>query len=666
MAVLVAYLRQEFGAVRLKNRFEPDALETITPEELQARIDTFGGNWFKERELRTYLSFVWDALQDHVIILLIVMASVTLVVEGFLVDHAHGEDEPSNWWMESAAIYLSVFTIVNFCAASDWKKERMFAELQKQLETSNKKVVLRNGEDLVVTDRDIVVGDIILFNAHNMSIIPADGIILSHKDAKVDESTLTGEPEPLTKDEDQPFMFSGTVCVSGSGRMLVVAVGEATVSGQIKMRIYTGEDDEEDEKSPLFTKLDTLAGQIGVVGTAVASLCFVIMLIKGQLFEPKDELKEITRYFTTAITILAVAVPEGLPLAVTLSLLFSSTQMYRLANLVKQLSSCETMGSATTICTDKTGTLTANRMTVRGLGMGKKVFHPDAQAVGQRIKADSEVAKGARELLSDCTCICSMDESGFTLNEKTGKPDFKGNPTECALLILARDLDVDYAEKRRTTEGRSQETLSVGKPRIFTSARKLMSWAVPHKGGYRIFAKGASEIVLERVTGILQPSGDVEPATELTKRWLTEEVVDRFAREAMRTLGLAYRDVPGTFDLEALSETVLNPDGSPAYASETELTLIGITGIEDPLREEVPPAIAQCYEAGIDVRMVTGDNLETAIAIARRANILNDELHFEIAKSGQKVLKPLRAMEGSEFRQRVYQKMADGELRFDQ
>merc|ERR1719197_964307 len=381
-----------------------------------------------------------------------------------------------------------------------------------------------------------------------------------------------------------------------------------------------------------------------------------------EMAKPQDAI----RYVITAITILAVAVPEGLPLAVNLSLLLTSITLSKKNNLVKQLATCETMGSATTICTDKTGTLTANRMTVRGLSIGKLIFNPEPTDVAARVKASQEVTAQVKEEIAKCSSICSMDESGFEHNE-VGLPTFKGNPTECALLVVSNHLGFDYKSIRGETEGRSEETLAVGYPRIFSSKRKLMSWAVPNgNSGYRVYAKGASEIILERVVRMMQANGDKVDMTAEMKTWLEQNVISHFASEAMRTIGLAYKDVESGFDADALSDSVLNADGSPASLCETELTLICITGIEDPLREQVPGAIQTCYKAGIDVRMVTGDNLQTAIAIARRANILDESIHYTTGNSGQKELLPLRAMEGSDFRKRVHTPGPDCEPVFDQ
>jgi Ca2+ transporting ATPase len=688
-------------------------------DDTNTRIEMYGGNWFKERRLKTYLELIWDALHDHVIILLIVMATISLIVS--LAFSIECEPEPpcdedrrllrgletldpvpgslgarmlatdADWmtpemkekmdllhalpeWLESLAIYISVFIIINVQAASDYKKERMFQALSKTLEKSNKKSVLRDGVVLEIPDREIVVGDVVQFNSHNQSVVSADGVLITGHDVKVDESSLTGEPDPIAKDPHEvPFLFAGTVVNAGSGKMLVVSVGESSVGGRIKMAVY-GEDDEDEGKTPLFEKLDKLAANIGKGGTAAALLCFAAMCITGfsGIRCKKVDGREVVTYIITAITVLAVAVPEGLPLAVTLSLAFSSSRMFDLQNLVKSLDSCETMGSATTICTDKTGTLTANRMTVRGLCVGTQMY-PSAKpahgstTVAKAVKDDGNITAEVVEMVAKMFAICSMDESRVD-TAKSGIPVFKGNPTECALLQLGLDLGHNFLTIRSNTPGRSEATLDQGHVRMFSSARKMMSWAVPLEDGQlRIYVKGASEVVLERVTTVLTPAGEVEEMTDETRAWLNADVIGHYAHEAMRTICCAYKDVDEGFDFDAESDGQLNADGSLAFLSETELTLMCVTGIEDPLREEVPPAIAKCYGAGIDVRMVTGDNLETAIAIARRANILDPSRHFQPSKGGGLELLPDRAMEGKEFRSRVHRKNEQtGESEFDQ
>merc|ERR1719199_2383988 len=204
-----------------------------------------------------------------------------------------------------------------------------------------------------------------------------------------------------------------------------------------------------------------MAGYIGMLGMTVAAICFIASCVKGFCFEPRDDPAKILDYGIVSLGILAVAIPEGLPLALTISLAFSMGKMAGENNLVKTLSSCETMGSATTICTDKTGTLTANRMTVRCLSVGKTIFSPQSDTddnIAARVKDSKEVADEVKELIAKCACICSMDESSFELN--AGQlPTFRGNPTECALLIVSHYLGYDYANVRRDTKGRSEETL---------------------------------------------------------------------------------------------------------------------------------------------------------------------------------------------------------------
>ena len=434
----------------------------------------------------------------------------------------------------------------------DYSKERMFARLTEELDASNKKFVLRGGKTLELADADIVVGDIVTFNAHNAASIPADGVLVAGSGVKMDEAALNGEPEPAEKTvSEAPWILSGTVCTSGSGKLLVLAVGTHSVSGKIKAAVY-GEEAEDDEGgSPLFDKLDKMSLQIGKAGMFVSILVFCVMFVFGVLVK-KGPAKEIVHYVVQAITILAVAVPEGLPLAVTLSLAFSSSKMMADNNLVKTLKACETMGSATTICSDKTGTLTANRMTVRGAivagelvpALDPRTGGPEAlKPVGERV-VSSSVPKAAVAELGKLISVDTMDESSVEPPEVAGgKPVFKGNPTECALLELASGLGADWRSLRDSTPGRSEATSGDGHPFMFSSARKLMSWAVPKSGGgFRVYVKGAAEIVLARcVSEIKGESLKPEPLDEKRRTDVyINGVVKTFAADAMRTIAMAY------------------------------------------------------------------------------------------------------------------------------
>ena len=391
-----------------------------------------------------------------------------------------------------------------------------------------------------------------------------------------------------------------------------------------------------------------------------------------------DPVGDLLQYVVTAITVLAVAVPEGLPLAVTLSLAFSSNRMTKEHNLVRKLNACETMGCATTICTDKTGTLTANKMTARALYVAEKnlLVEDPKQTLGEYVKErvpETDVLDTVGKIVS----INTMDETVLEVDEDGALTASAGNPTEVALLIFVKDLGFNYETIRNSTRGRSSvgehaEYLADGKLYGFSSGRKMMSWAVPREGGgYRIYTKGAQEVVLSRCSKFIGEGGTVEELKpDDVDDWLNQSQV--YSRRGMRTLALAYADLPAGTDLEAISETIKNADGSDAFQVETDLIAVGLVGIEDPLRHEVPDAIEKCYGAGIDVRMVTGDNPNTAASISYQAGILRD-FHFEDGTTERVAsnLKDNVLMTGADFRSKVFRETTNedgspGKKEFDQ
>lgn len=617
------------------------------------REKQFGINEFEERKLTPYWKYLWQQIKEPIIVLLLFMATLELVVKGIF---GATDLERLEGMSEAAVLYITVSIIVNTASFLDWKRERMFEALTKRLAQSNKRFIVRDGEQMEVTDQQICVGDIVSFNSHMASIISVDGILIRGQDVKTDESALTGEPEPISKNERKPFMISGTTVNAGKGQFLVVAVGDYSIAGKIKKSVYRK--DEGNQDTPLVAKLVEMAKKIGYFGIFAATLGFLAMIFHTYLRRKEKEWKLLMDIFLQTIGILACAIPEGLPLALVIALALTSDKMHKEQNLVKQLDACETMGSATTICTDKTGTLTTNRMTVRAAFLDGVLFDV-SENVGQELGASSAVATDRKRLLADCMCICTMDESGFHYEKDVIQ--FRGNPTECALLKLAGDMGHKYEDVRDQTVGRSKNSLDEGRSKVFSSGRKMMSWAVPRpEGGWRVFAKGASEILLTRVIQRYQDQDAVE-IDQTDRDKITQEVISKFANLAMRTIMLAYKDVD-ELNVDDLHPEMTNTDGSPAFVCETDLIMIGIVGIEDPLRKEVKPAIEQCYKAGIDVRMVTGDNLTTAIAIAKGAGILNTELHC--LEDGS--VKPRRAMEGKVFRDMVHDRNEDGSATFNQ
>ena len=325
----------------------------IDPREVEHRRNVFGTNAIAEKPMEGFFKLCWEAVQDFVLIMLIILGTITIIVE---------VTEPGACgacWAEGAAILATVILVVCLTAGIDYAKQFAFKRLSNRLHETNLKSVIRDGKQVTVVDDEIVVGDILSVNSHALASIPADCVLLGPAaDLKMDESTLTGESDPVSK-KPGDIILSGTNAMQGSGKMVVIAVGVNSVAGKIRARVYESADHEDelgdgDSDSPLFTKLDLIAKQIGIAGTIAAVLAFVASCIIG-LAVHNDPISEMVKYLTTAITVLAVAVPEGLPLAVTLALAFSSNQMTKDMNLVKHLDACETMGCATTICTDKTG-----------------------------------------------------------------------------------------------------------------------------------------------------------------------------------------------------------------------------------------------------------------------------------------------------------------------
>jgi len=644
-------------------RSNPETGITTDETDIKHRGETFGSNAITERAMTSYLMLCYEAIQDFVLIMLLILGVLSITVEVTI-----GEDN----WLEGMAILISVIIVVNVTAGIDYSKQIAFKQLSKNLDDTNTKNILRNGEIVMVTDADIVVGDILLANSHSMASIPADCILLGPAmDLKMDESTLTGESLLVSKKAGD-VILGGTTAVQGSGKMIVIAVGVNSLGGRIKARVYESADGEGDEDlegdsdSPLYDKLEILAKNIGYAGTVAAIFVFTISCIIG-LGVNGDDPKKLINYFMLAITVLAVAVPEGLPLAVTLALAWSSSKMSKDQNLVKNLRGCETMGCTTTICTDKTGTLTTNQMTARAMYTqhSNTICEDPAVTLGASVLKNPHMTVNST-LISEVISICTMNETVLT-TEGDQIVGASGNPTEVALLKLVHELGNDYRTIRDNTRGRSDvgemgEHLHEGKQLTFSSARKMMSWAVPlETGGYRIYSKGAAEVIVNRCISKLDSNGSVAKISDKTPM---TDVAVQYSRRGMRVLGLAYRDLPKGIDFDAESTTEMNSDGTNAYDAETNLIFVALVGIEDPLRKEVPGAIRDCYRAGIDVRLVTGDSPNTAVSIAFQAGILRDS-HFTSAEMVAANLKPNVLMEGVDFRNKVYESV-EGKQTFNQ
>ncbi|CAN4089870.1 unnamed protein product [Withania somnifera] len=482
-------------------------------------------------------------------------------------------------------------------AISDYRQSLQFRDLDKE----KKKIfiqVTRDGSRQKVSIYDLVAGDIVHLSIGDL--VPADGIFISGYSLLIDQSSLSGESVPVSISEKRPFLLSGTKVQDGSAKMLVTTVGMRTEWGKLMETLSEGGEDE----TPLQVKLNGVATVIGKIGLGFAVVTFLVLIVRFLVdkathhkfthWSSSDALT-LLNYFATAVTIIVVAVPEGLPLAVTLSLAFAMKKLMDNKALVRHLSACETMGSATCICTDKTGTLTTNHMVVDKIWIcekAKKVESGGANAI-------ADLSENARDSLLQAIF---HNTSAEVVKDKDGKKSILGSPTESAILdfgLLLGDID----ERKRGCK--------LLKVEPFNSAKKRMSVLVAlPDSNTRAFCKGASEIVLKMCDRFIDSNGETVDMSEEQVTNITD-VINEFANEALRTLCLAFKDI----------ENGNQENNIPVSG----YTLVAVVGIKDPVRPGVKEAVKSCLAAGITVRMVTGDNIHTAKAIANECGILTDD-----------------------------------------
>jgi P-type Ca2+ transporter type 2C len=581
------------GLVSRLSTSASDGLDDSNEPMTAARQELFGVNRFAEAEPRSFWVFVWEALQDMTLMILAACALVSLVVGIATEGWPHGAHD-------GLGIVASILLVVFVTATSDYRQSLQFKDLDKE----KKKIavqVTRRGYRQRLSIYDLLAGDIVHLSIGDQ--VPADGLFVSGFSLLIDESSLTGESEPVAVSAENPFLLSGTKVQDGACKMLVTTVGMRTQWGKLMATLSEGGDDE----TPLQVKLNGVATIIGKIGLAFAVVTFAVLtqslfwrkLADGSwLSWTGDDALELLEFFAIAVTIVVVAVPEGLPLAVTLSLAFAMKKMMNDRALVRHLAACETMGSATTICSDKTGTLTTNHMTVVKACICGKVRDVNSSVETKTLPSDLPASVVAMLLQS-----AFNNTGGDVVLDQDGRREILGTPTEAAILEFGLSLGGDFAAVRKAS------TLLKVEP--FNSARKRMGVVIQLPGGaLRAHCKGASEIVLASCTRYLDERGSAVALDGATADRL-RATIDSFANEALRTLCLAYVDVGDGF--------------SPSEQIPTDgYTCICVVGIKDPVRPGVKESVAICRSAGITVRMVTGDNINTAKAIARECGILTD------------------------------------------
>ena len=539
----------------------------LTDEQVKQSREQHGRNVLTPPQRTSLWKLYLDKYRDPIIQILLVAAFISLIL-AFIEKN----------YMETIGIFVAVFlaTTVGFYFERDAaKKFNLLTALSEEQPVK----VRRNGKVMEIPRHDVVVGDVVLVEVGDE--VPADGELILCNDLQINESTLTGEPvteKSLEGGGDGAYprnvILRSTMVMNGRGEFVVTAVGDATEIGKVAKKST----EQTSVETPLHMQLDKLAKMISKVGSVVSVAAFFIFLIHDILTNPAWGGKDyfymaeiVLKYFMMAVTLIVMAVPEGLPMAITLSLALNMRRMLKSNNLVRKLHACETMGAVTVICTDKTGTLTQNKMQVSAL----------------------ELKQGDEALLDTAIALNSTAE----LND--GKPI--GNPTESALLLWLDAQGKDYEELRRQ--------VNVLKQLPFSTERKMMATLAEVDGETYLFVKGAPEIVMKKC--IIEDRMLRQSAEEL----------DEWQHKAMRTLAFAYKKVETSIMRTSRTSTA----EVVALLDANDLQLQAIAAIADPIRPDVPAAVQECRHAGIEVKVVTGDTAATALEIGKQIGVFEDE-----------------------------------------
>lgn len=539
----------------------------LTDEQVKQSREQHGKNVLTPPQRTSLWKLYLDKYRDPIIQILLVAAFVSLIL-AFIEKN----------FMETIGIFVAVFlaTTVGFYFERDAaKKFNLLTALSEEQPVK----VRRNAKVMEIPRHDVVVGDVVLVEVGDE--VPADGELIVCNDLQINESTLTGEPvteKSLEGGGDGAYprniILRSTMVMNGRGEFVVTAVGDATEIGKVAKKST----EQTSVETPLHMQLDKLAKMISKVGSVVSVAAFFIFLIHDILTNPAWGGKDyfymaeiVLKYFMMAVTLIVMAVPEGLPMAITLSLALNMRRMLKSNNLVRKLHACETMGAVTVICTDKTGTLTQNKMQVSAL----------------------ELKLGDEALLDTAIALNSTAE----LND--GKPI--GNPTESALLLWLDAQDKDYEELRKQ--------VNVLKQLPFSTERKMMATLAEVDGETYLFVKGAPEIVMKKC--IIEDRMQRQSAEEL----------DEWQHKAMRTLAFAYKKIEASIMRTSRTSTA----EVVALLDANDLQLQAIAAIADPIRPDVPAAVQECRHAGIEVKVVTGDTAATALEIGKQIGVFEDE-----------------------------------------
>ncbi|MBP3801323.1 MAG: cation-translocating P-type ATPase [Clostridia bacterium] len=647
----IQYFKEEGGIDKLLGILKTDKQNGVS--STANREIHFGSNKIFKKPPPSFCDFIKEALSDKMIIILICCSIFEIGISVFNII----KGEKNMDYIDGLSIIFAVLVVVSVGSITNYKKEQKFHELNDVQNGQTKYNIIRNGIPSSIVADDLLVGDLIKINYGE--ILPADILMVEGNGIKIDESSLTGESDAMTK---KPFekcleefeqgnskpssniLLSGTNVIEGAGAGIVIAIGEHSQKGIIRGTIDNAQ---ENNKTPLEMKLDAIANLIGYFGLGSAVITLIALVIQMIVRYVKDEVTftfgdmigRILDIIILCVSIIVVAIPEGLPLAVTLSLAFSIKRLMDNNNLVRKMHACETMGGANYICTDKTGTLTQNLMFVVRL-----VTHNEAIEIKQNAKINdiNLKSKSGQKLRQDRTDIIQNNNywdvlrTTVSLNvdatiTKLNSPNQDGDTEVCDSKNKTDKGFIEFLYQFRSPISEEKE-IYMNSPENyklfpFDSKKKRMSTFVKNENfptGYRLFTKGGSENAMTYSNRYIDHNtGAVKEITDEIISFVNHEI-NEMNKKMMRTLYICYRDIT-----EEEYERCNEPDSNGLLIDQKDLIFIGIFGLRDSLRPGVDMAVKKCHNAGVSVIMVTGDNLVTATAIAKECNIFPEKIDLD-------------------------------------
>ena len=686
------FFREQKGVGKLINSLLTNEVTGISSKD--GREEVYGSNKVFVEPVPPFCAYVWEALEDMMVRILIVCAVVQIVLGCTL------SDDPSKDWIDGVSIIVAILVVVLVGSITNYQKETKFHELNEVQNEGTKYNIIRNGIPNEYISDDILVGDLIMVNYGD--IMAADLLLIEGNGIKMDESALTGESDAMKKEpyhkckelQDKgetklpsPLILSGTNCIEGSGKAIVLAVGEHSQKGIIRRTVDNAQ---ENNRTPLEEKLDKIAGMIGYFGLGAGIVTLVALFIRfgisfdrqnkdyqidskvesimtfflfnfphkkvddkvlgntnNNLTDPKTMVaKNILDIIILCISIIVVAIPEGLPLAVTLSLAFSIKKLMDYNNLVRKMHACETMGGANYICTDKTGTLTKNEMSVFKVLTGNDEFElqqnlnvENVGKLGTETNKNKDVVRQIREdhkkyfknedyweILKVAIAInveCSITKNEFR--------DINGDMEKCETKNKTDKAFIDFLYRFKSPISEQKEKFlknqSFYKQFPFDSKRKRMTTFINNEefpSKYRLFSKGGGENAALFCKSYLDPeNGTIKPMDEKAIQRIKDSI-EEFNKDKLRSLYIAYKDITKE---EYDNCEKFNDDGK--LIDQYGLVFLAVFGIRDSLRDGVVEAVKKCHEASVNVIMVTGDNIVTATAIAKECGILGNDVDLK-------------------------------------